>query len=43
MKIEKFVYRAMIKYLHLKGNTPTHIKIELDAIYGDCPIICRRG
>lgn len=28
-------YRAVIKYLHLKGNTPTQIKTELDVVYGD--------
>lgn len=28
-------YRAIIKYLFFKGNTPTHIKDKLDAIYED--------
>ena len=32
MKIE---YRAVIKYLFLKGNTPTQIKDKLDSAYGD--------
>lgn len=35
-KIEKIEYRAVIKYLFLKGNTPSKIKEELDAVYGDC-------
>ncbi|KAL6268025.1 hypothetical protein P5V15_001107 [Pogonomyrmex californicus] len=34
--MEKIEYRAVIKFLHLKGNTPAQIKIELDAVYGDC-------
>ncbi|XP_029155672.1 uncharacterized protein LOC114928587 [Nylanderia fulva] len=29
------LYRAVIKYLFLKGNTPTQIKDELDSVYGD--------
>ncbi|XP_011647659.1 histone-lysine N-methyltransferase SETMAR-like [Pogonomyrmex barbatus] len=33
--MEKIEYRAVIKFLHLKGNTPTQIKAELDAIYED--------
>ncbi|KAL9916863.1 protein GVQW3-like [Glossina fuscipes] len=33
--MEKIEYRAVIKYLFLKGNTPTKIKAELDAVYGD--------
>lgn len=33
--MEKIEYRAVIKYLFLKGNTPTQIKDELDAVYGD--------
>ncbi|KAL6264243.1 hypothetical protein P5V15_004331 [Pogonomyrmex californicus] len=33
--MEKIEYRAVIKFLHLKGNTPAQIKIELDAVYGD--------
>ena len=35
MKIDKIEYRAVIKYLFLKGNTPTQIKDELDSVYGD--------
>lgn len=35
VKMEKIEYRAVIKYLQLKGNTPTQIKDELDAVYGD--------
>ena len=31
----KIEYRAVIKYLFLKGNTPTQIKDELDSVYGD--------
>lgn len=33
--MEKLEYRAVIKYLYLKGNTPTQIKEELDTVYGD--------
>ena len=33
--MEKIEYRAVIKYLCLKGNTPEQIKTELDAVYGD--------
>ena len=33
--MEKLEYRAVIKYLFLKGNTPTEIKEELDAVYGN--------
>ena len=33
--MEKIEYRAVIKYLFLKGNTPTQIKVELDTVYGD--------
>ncbi|GFT62508.1 transposable element Tcb1 transposase [Trichonephila clavipes] len=32
---DKIEYRAVIKYLFLKGNTPTQIKDELDSVYGD--------
>ncbi|GFT37180.1 HTH_48 domain-containing protein [Trichonephila clavipes] len=32
---DKFEYRAVIKSLFLKGNTPTQIKNELDSVYGD--------
>ena len=35
VKMEKIEYRAVIKYLFLKGNTPTQIKVELDTVYGD--------
>ena len=35
VKMEKIEYRAVIKYLFLKGNTPTQIKDELDAVYGE--------
>ena len=35
MKMDKFAYRAVIKYLFLKGNMPTQIKDELDSVYGD--------
>jgi histone-lysine N-methyltransferase SETMAR len=28
-------HRAIIKYLFLRGNTPTQIKDELDSVYGD--------
>ena len=31
-KLEK---NAVIKYLFLKGNTPTRIKVELDTVYRD--------
>lgn len=33
--MDKIEYRAVIKYLVLKGNTPTQIKHELDSVYGD--------
>src|SRR5436190_24157904 len=33
MKMDKIEYRAVIKYLFLKGNTPTQIKDELDSVY----------
>ena len=32
MKMDKIEYRAVIKYLFLKGNMPTQIK---DSVYGD--------
>ena len=35
MKMDKIEYRAVIKYLFLKGNTPTQIKDELNSVYGD--------
>ena len=35
VKMEKIEYRAVIKYLFLKGNMPTQIKVELDTVYGD--------
>ena len=35
MKMDKIEYRAVIKYLFLKGNTPAQIKDELDSVYGD--------
>ncbi|XP_030760794.1 protein GVQW3-like [Sitophilus oryzae] len=33
--MDKIEYRAVIKYLLLKGNTPTKIKHELDSVYGN--------
>lgn len=33
--MQRVEYRAVIKYLYLKGNTPTQIKAELDTVYGD--------
>ncbi|CAK1585575.1 unnamed protein product [Parnassius mnemosyne] len=33
--MEKIEYRVVIKFLFLKGNTPTKIKDELDSVYGD--------
>ncbi|KYN13635.1 hypothetical protein ALC57_14173 [Trachymyrmex cornetzi] len=33
--MEKIEYRVLIKFLHLKGNTSTQIKAELDAVYED--------
>ncbi|KAG7313617.1 hypothetical protein JYU34_000775 [Plutella xylostella] len=33
--MEKIEYRAVLKYLFLKGNAPTQIKDELDSVYGD--------
>ena len=35
MKMDKIEYQAVIKYLFLKGNTSTHIKDDLDSVYGD--------
>ena len=34
-KKDKIEYRAVIKYLFLKGNTPAQIKDELNSVYGD--------
>lgn len=31
---EKIKYRAMIEFLHLRGNTHMQIKTELDSLYG---------
>ncbi|GFY01593.1 HTH_48 domain-containing protein [Trichonephila clavipes] len=33
--MDKIEYQDVIKYLFLKGNTPTQIKDELDSTYGD--------
>ncbi|GFU76535.1 histone-lysine N-methyltransferase SETMAR [Trichonephila clavipes] len=33
--MDKIEYRAVAKYLFLKGYTPTQIKDELDSVYGD--------
>ncbi|PRD32449.1 UNVERIFIED_CONTAM: Follicle-stimulating hormone receptor [Trichonephila clavipes] len=33
--MDKIKYRAVVKYLFLKGNTPTQIKDELNHVYGD--------
>lgn len=33
--MDKIEYRAVIKFLHLKGNTSTEIKAELISVYGD--------
>ncbi|GFW82718.1 HTH_48 domain-containing protein [Trichonephila clavipes] len=35
VKLERIEYRAVIKYLFLKGNTTTQIKDELDSVYGN--------
>src|SRR5436190_5865398 len=35
MKMDKIEYRAVIKYLFLKGNMPTQIKDELNSVYRD--------
>lgn len=35
VKMRKNEYRAVIRYLFLKDNTPTQIKDELDYVYGD--------
>lgn len=34
--MEKIEYRAVIKFLYLKGKTPTEIKGELLEVYGEC-------
>jgi hypothetical protein len=31
-KMEKIEFRAVSKFLHLKGNTPTQIKAELGTV-----------
>nr|XP_033783950.1 histone-lysine N-methyltransferase SETMAR-like [Geotrypetes seraphini] len=33
--MDKIEYRAVIKFLHLQGKSPTEIKYELDTVYGD--------
>ncbi|GFU41928.1 histone-lysine N-methyltransferase SETMAR [Trichonephila clavipes] len=33
--MDKIEYRVIVKYLFLKGNAPTQIKVELDSVYGD--------
>ncbi|GFU15790.1 histone-lysine N-methyltransferase SETMAR [Trichonephila clavipes] len=33
--MDKIKYRAVIKYLFLKDNTPTQIKDESNSVYGD--------
>lgn len=33
--MDKVEYRAVIRYLFLKGNSPTQIKTEMDIVYGD--------
>ncbi|XP_049819598.1 uncharacterized protein LOC109601928 isoform X4 [Aethina tumida] len=33
--MENIEYRSVIKFLFLKGNTPSQIKDELDSVYGD--------
>ncbi|XP_030749345.1 protein GVQW3-like [Sitophilus oryzae] len=33
--MDKIEYRAVIKHLVLKGNTPAQIKHELDSVYGE--------
>ena len=35
MKLDKIEYRAVIKYMFLKGNTCTQTKDEFDSVYGD--------
>ena len=35
MKMDEIEYRAVIKYLFSKSNTPTQIKNELDSVYGN--------
>ncbi|GFT46524.1 histone-lysine N-methyltransferase SETMAR [Trichonephila clavipes] len=32
--MDKIEYQTVIKYLFLKGNTHTQIKVELDSVYG---------
>ncbi|GFV57748.1 histone-lysine N-methyltransferase SETMAR [Trichonephila clavipes] len=33
--MDQIEYRAIIKYLFLKDNTPTQIQVEMDYVYGD--------
>lgn len=33
--MDKIEYRAVIKFLRLKGKSPIEIKAELDMIYGE--------
>lgn len=33
--MDKIECRAVIKFLHLKNNTPTQIKTEMDSVYGE--------
>ena len=33
--MEKWEYRAVMKFFQLKGKTPTEIKAELDSVYGN--------
>jgi hypothetical protein len=33
-KMDKIEYRAVIKFLHLKGNSPMQIKAKFDNLYG---------
>ncbi|GFV32160.1 histone-lysine N-methyltransferase SETMAR [Trichonephila clavipes] len=39
-KMDKIEYRAVFKYLFLKGNTPTQIEDELDSVYWDSAPLC---
>ena len=34
-RMEKLEFHVVIKFLQLRGKTPTEVKVELNLIYGD--------